>query len=67
MAKGDNGDERGPRERPKGKASGPRNEPLKPREVWKLIMGTYKVSLPYLLIFLAGLLLVTWILTAIFF
>lgn len=69
MAGGDNGDDRGAREepKPKGSPSGPRREPLNPGEIWKLILGTYKVSLPYLLVFLAGLLLATWILTELFF
>ena len=54
-------------ERPAGKGAGRRRERLTPGEVWKLIIGTYKVSLPYLLVFVAGILLATWILTELVF
>ena len=73
MARGDEGrDEKQPGPKgaegtPAGRPPGKRRERLTPGEVWKLIMGTYKVSLPYLLVFLAGLLLATWILTELVF
>ncbi|MEX2536759.1 MAG: hypothetical protein WD273_14275 [Trueperaceae bacterium] len=38
-----------------------------PREMWRLILATYRTSLPYLLIFLAGLLLATWVITELVF
>ena len=73
MARGDEGrdekqsEPRGVEGAPAGKPPGKRRERLTPAEVWKLIIGTYKVSLPYLLVFLAGLLLATWILTELVF
>ena len=44
-----------------------RRVPMTPGEVWKLVMGTYRVSLPYLLVFVGGILLATWILTELVF
>jgi hypothetical protein len=40
-----------------------RRHTLSPRDVWRLILASYRGTLPYLLIFIAGLLLATWILT----
>ncbi|HEX7003406.1 MAG TPA: hypothetical protein VF168_04385 [Trueperaceae bacterium] len=60
---GDGSDGSDRQKRPAGR----RRERMTPGEVWKLIMGTYKVSLPYLLVFIAGILLATWILTELVF
>lgn len=38
-----------------------------PREILRLILATYRASLSYLLIFIAGLLLATWLLTELVF
>lgn len=59
-------DERRRRESPKERTE-PRRDPLRPREVWRLIAATYRTSLPYLLVFLAGLLLATWLFTELVF
>lgn len=45
----------------------PRRDRLSPGEVWRLIAATYRTSLPYLLVFLAGLLLATWLFTELVF
>jgi hypothetical protein len=45
----------------------PRRNALSPREVWRLIAATYRTSFPYLLVFIAGLLLATWLITELVF
>ncbi len=45
----------------------PESRPLNRKEIWRLIFATYRASFPYLLIFLLGLLVTTWVLTALVF
>jgi hypothetical protein len=45
----------------------PRGKALSPREIWRLIAATYRTSFPYLLVFVAGLLLATWLITELVF
>jgi hypothetical protein len=49
------------------KAPEPDPKPLGNRDIWQLILATYRTSLPYLLIFLAGMLLATWFFTEVVF
>ena len=42
-------------------------EPLTGRDIWSLIVATYRTSLPYLLIFVALMLLATWFFTEVVF
>ena len=42
-------------------------KPLGNRDIWALIMATYRSSFPYLLIFVAGMLFATWLLTEVIF
>jgi|GEM_PF-5517296 len=50
----------------KGEDTPPRRS-FSSKEIWGLILATYRASFPYLLIFLALLLLATWFLTEIVF
>ena len=43
------------------------NELFTRQEIQNLILATYRMSFPYLLIFILGLLLATWVLTEIIF
>jgi hypothetical protein len=52
---------------PRDKSTGTRRERLSARETFRLIMSTYRTSLPFLLIFIAGLVLATWLLTELVF
>ncbi|MEX2542598.1 MAG: hypothetical protein WD314_12350 [Trueperaceae bacterium] len=45
----------------------PRRNAMTPGQVFRLIVATYRTSLPYLLILIAGLLLATWLLTELVF
>lgn len=47
--------------------SDPRRHRFSPREILRLILASYRESLPYLLILIAGLLLATWLLTELVF
>lgn len=40
---------------------------LTSRDTWRLIFATYRVSFPYLLIFVLGMLAATWLVTTVFF
>jgi len=40
---------------------------LTKRDTWRLVFATYRVSLPYLLIFVLGLLAATWLFTNVLF
>lgn len=40
---------------------------LTSRDTWRLIFATYRVSLPYLLIFVLGMLAATWLVTTVLF
>lgn len=42
-------------------------KPLTRREIFALILATYRTSFPYLLIFIVGLLVATWVLTEVVF
>lgn len=42
-------------------------KPLTKRDIWALIVATYRTSLPYLLIFVAGMLVATWLITEVLF
>gem|GEM_PF-3540398 len=47
--------------------NGSRQSPFRKRDIWRLIMRSYITSLPYLLIFILGLLLTAWVLTQLIF
>jgi hypothetical protein len=64
MARGD--DERD-RRASEDESRKPRGNALGPREIWRLIAATYRTSFPYLLVFVAGLLLATWLITELVF
>jgi hypothetical protein len=57
------------RERP-GEQAGP-PDPERPhlsrRDVWRLILATYRATLPLFLVVLLGLILATWIVTTLLF
>lgn len=56
------------RRRDDGKTPGEsRQHQFSAREIFRLILATYRASLPYLLIFVAGLLLATWLITELVF
>lgn len=40
---------------------------LTQRDTWRLIFATYRVSFPYLLIFVLGMLAATWLVTTVLF
>jgi hypothetical protein len=40
---------------------------LTTRDTWRLILATYRVSFPYLLIFVLGMLIATWLVTTVLF
>ena len=42
-------------------------KPLTNRDIWALIMATYRSSFPYVLIFVAGILFATWLFTEVLF
>lgn len=58
--------EKGGRREPERRL-GARRRAFSPREILRLILASYRESLPYLLIFIAGLLLATWLLTELVF
>ncbi len=37
------------------------------RDTWRLVFATYRVSFPYLLVFVLGMLAATWLVTTVFF
>jgi len=37
------------------------------RDTWRLILATYRVSFPYLLVFVLGMLIATWLVTTVLF
>lgn len=49
------------------KTPAPEAEPLTRREIWSLILATYRTSFPYLLIFILGMLFATWLFTEVVF
>lgn len=51
-------------EKPKGGGERPK---LTPFEVFKLILRTYAATLPYIVIFVAVMLVATWVLTTVVF
>lgn len=55
------------RRRPDSEAEESGRRRLSPRDIWGLIFSSYRSSLPYLLVFIGGLLLVTWIVTELVF
>jgi hypothetical protein len=40
---------------------------LRTRDSWRLVFATYRVSLPYLLVFVLGMLVATWLVTTVLF
>ena len=53
----------------KNKDSTAQNQPskLERRDVWALILATYQVTLPYLVVFIALMLLALWLITEVIF
>ena len=40
---------------------------LTARDTWRLVFATYRVSFPYLLVFVLGMLIATWLVTTVLF
>ena len=40
---------------------------LTTRDTWRLVAATYRTSLPYLLVFVVGMLVATWLVTTVLF